>query len=408
MANQTSETRWTARAPDGDESGPVAGSEVDDRRRAGAVFHRWAEQETAQRREEFERAVPYTRDHESGIGRPLPLEKCGRLVVVGIEAVGQFAAEALGRSHEIVAFLDSRALPVGTTLLDRPVAALEAVTTLSFDAALIASSSVGEIITRLRRLGVSRERILLLSEVLDGLVVFGAGAGGLRVWEMVPRKEMIRCFADNDTRKQGTTLQGIPVIAPSEIARTDYRFVIVASMYRKEIETQLRALNIPEEKVLAIDPTLPPVVWRTARRPELLTEARTFFPEFGDDDLERVWSFGQHCAAAAVTGFDGLSLAVGVVLVAAGCRVTAFGATGVAPGRSALGIQAVERACSAEELASVALVVAGLVGAMAGSFRPGQAVIAAHCRTPTGAHRETAHLAFWYSPPREWLRPPAD
>lgn len=65
----------------------------------------------------------------------------------------------------------------------------------------------------------------------------------------------IVAYADNDARRQGKNIQGIPVIAPSEILRMEYDYVvIITERYYFEMHRQLTGeLMIPAERIMNYD-----------------------------------------------------------------------------------------------------------------------------------------------------------
>lgn len=93
------------------------------------------------------------------------------------------------------------------------------------------------------------------------VVVFGAGATGLAVLSQI--RQDARCevvgFADNATERQGTSLEGLPVLAPEALSNRGIDRVVVASHGWRSIVAQLRALGIPDERIEihAVEPESP-------------------------------------------------------------------------------------------------------------------------------------------------------
>ncbi|PKN08853.1 MAG: hypothetical protein CVU73_06375 [Deltaproteobacteria bacterium HGW-Deltaproteobacteria-8] len=78
------------------------------------------------------------------------------------------------------------------------------------------------------------------------IVVFGTGERGRRCRERLARLGVsVRCFADNDPKRQGTLLDGIPVLAPQALAGQAAGLpVIVCSWAQESIVGQLRCLGV--------------------------------------------------------------------------------------------------------------------------------------------------------------------
>jgi len=70
------------------------------------------------------------------------------------------------------------------------------------------------------------------------VIVFGASAGGRNYKEKQIDYEIL-AFVDNDKNKQGTTLERIPIIAPEYMEEYDYDYIVIASVFYKEIKHQL-------------------------------------------------------------------------------------------------------------------------------------------------------------------------
>lgn len=332
-----------------------------------------------------------------------------RIAVIGTGRFAQLLAEALERFHDVVAFAEPFAVPEGISLGGRKLVSTDLLHLLEVDAVIMAEGGVGQGEEMLPRNWNPSIPIVEATQVFDRLLVFGAGAGGRKVWEVIPRKASILAFVDNDVNKSGSQIEGVPVILPESVSQHDYRYILVASMYRDEIESQLKQLGIPERRVLSIDPTRRPRVRSVSRRKELLKEARMFWPELLEEDLKRAWSFAVHCADVALLDFARESLAVGVIMAAAGARVLAFGAPSALHGATALGVNAISTSFRPEDAnAFSACIVLGPKGisSITGSWQPGQRLIAPRQLNLGEYHRQTANLSFWYAPPRQWLSIP--
>lgn len=84
------------------------------------------------------------------------------------------------------------------------------------------------------------------------LILFGAGRAGQGFLAHFPALDVL-AFADNDPAKQGTDVNGVPVILPDAIEGMSYDLVVITTGWWKSISTQLQALGVPSEKI-----TLPP------------------------------------------------------------------------------------------------------------------------------------------------------
>ena len=81
-------------------------------------------------------------------------------------------------------------------------------------------------------------------------VVFGTGSLARAFCAKMPADLDILAFADNDVRRQGTSFEGRPVVAPAAIPALDPDAVIVASCFHEEISTQLTSLvGLAPEKI---------------------------------------------------------------------------------------------------------------------------------------------------------------
>ncbi|TBU99966.1 nucleoside-diphosphate sugar epimerase/dehydratase [Stutzerimonas kirkiae] len=78
------------------------------------------------------------------------------------------------------------------------------------------------------------------------IVLFGAGRSG-EIFLESHRELQVLAFADNDPKKQGQALRGIPVIAPADIASTGCDSIVITTVYPPaEILDQLAALGLAD------------------------------------------------------------------------------------------------------------------------------------------------------------------
>jgi hypothetical protein len=336
-----------------------------------------------------------------------------RLAVFGAGRVARFAAALLRRHHEIVAFLDNDRDQLGRMIDGVEVRSPASLGTLRCDAILIAGSADDGMVQQLRQAGVPSGCVLRLEEVFERLVVFGAGQGGLQVFDSVPSAGMVLCFADSDPRRHGT-LRNVPVVAPSLLRAVDHGYVLVASIHRDEIERQLLRAGVAAARILSIDPSAWTAAVQLEPRPDATERVRRFSERLAPADVARVVSFGTHCARALVLAFEPDTVAVGAALAASGCHVTALDAPALIDRLVALGIEAVATAPSVATvgpmLHGVSVLVAGSEGFpdwLRGRLLPTHKLIAPAATDFSGAHVCTDHLAFWYAPPRQWLAAPS-
>ncbi len=90
--------------------------------------------------------------------------------------------------------------------------------------------------------------------------LFGTGYIGevcMEAWEQREdgQKPEILAFLDNDQRKQGNRFRGIPVLAPVEIQKQNYDYIVIASdSHFREIYLQLtNMMGVSEKKILVYD-----------------------------------------------------------------------------------------------------------------------------------------------------------
>ncbi|MCI8400780.1 MAG: glycosyltransferase [Lachnospiraceae bacterium] len=94
-----------------------------------------------------------------------------------------------------------------------------------------------------------------LCRAVDGReknIIFGAGSDGtnLLAWLRAHNRDKTEAFCDNAETKWGASLNGIPVISPSELTEKAGRLVIVASkLYSREIREQLTGLGVEAERI---------------------------------------------------------------------------------------------------------------------------------------------------------------
>lgn len=83
------------------------------------------------------------------------------------------------------------------------------------------------------------------------ILIFGTGNGYINMKKNINSSIInILAFIDNNSNKIGQILEEIKIISPNEIFNYDYDYIIIASSYYEQIESQLLELNISKNKVL--------------------------------------------------------------------------------------------------------------------------------------------------------------
>ena len=79
-------------------------------------------------------------------------------------------------------------------------------------------------------------------------VLFGTGEYYQRFRHWFDDRKVL-AILDNDRKKQGTMLDGRPVISPEEITGLSFDAVVILSFYVTEMKKQLLSLGIDETKI---------------------------------------------------------------------------------------------------------------------------------------------------------------
>ncbi len=81
-------------------------------------------------------------------------------------------------------------------------------------------------------------------------VIFGATTSGKAIYEEIKEKYTIVAYADNDVKKQGGNIEGIPIIGPDALESLSWdQIIIVSTSAMEAIKSQLLKLGIPEQKI---------------------------------------------------------------------------------------------------------------------------------------------------------------
>lgn len=88
------------------------------------------------------------------------------------------------------------------------------------------------------------------------VVIFGAGLAGVQQWMALCRLPAIEVvsFLDNDPRKHGTPMFGMPVRGIEALASIDYDYILVASIHHAAIRTQLVKSRVAARRILVLTP----------------------------------------------------------------------------------------------------------------------------------------------------------
>lgn len=80
------------------------------------------------------------------------------------------------------------------------------------------------------------------------LILFGAGNYGKSAYDEFHKEYKIVCFADNNSRIQGTTIKGVPVISPNELKKwmDDNTTVVVCCGLYRDIVNQIEKMGIDD------------------------------------------------------------------------------------------------------------------------------------------------------------------
>lgn len=81
-------------------------------------------------------------------------------------------------------------------------------------------------------------------------IIFGATKSALDIVHKLEETAEVIAFCDNDTKKQGSEIEGKPVISPSDLNNFSWdKIIIVSFSAMKVIKNQLLRIGIAEEKI---------------------------------------------------------------------------------------------------------------------------------------------------------------
>ncbi len=87
---------------------------------------------------------------------------------------------------------------------------------------------------------------------MDKVIIFGCGPTGLRTYHLLKKSKKIVAFLDNDEKKTGSRIEGIPVYLPEEklLKSIDFDYIVIASVYGdKQMREQLHAMGIEDDRM---------------------------------------------------------------------------------------------------------------------------------------------------------------
>lgn len=82
------------------------------------------------------------------------------------------------------------------------------------------------------------------------VILFGTGKGSLIVESALKDTVHIICYCDNDKSKWETFHNGKIVINPSQLIKTKFDFIVIASQFNESIYNQLKDYGISDNKIL--------------------------------------------------------------------------------------------------------------------------------------------------------------
>lgn len=99
------------------------------------------------------------------------------------------------------------------------------------------------------------------------VLIFGASGYGKRVmYSLDDREYRVNAFIDNNKEIQGSSVLGIPVIAPEEVEKYNFDIIILSTaIYETEMKAQLISLGVLEDKVVAYQPHSSGIFWQDNR-----------------------------------------------------------------------------------------------------------------------------------------------
>lgn len=91
----------------------------------------------------------------------------------------------------------------------------------------------------------------LMEEKMNKLIIFGSGKIGRKTYRYIDKTQnSILCYVDNDPKKQGGGINGRAIISPDEMVHIKYDYILIASVYWREIRYQLLELGVDAKRII--------------------------------------------------------------------------------------------------------------------------------------------------------------
>lgn len=101
-----------------------------------------------------------------------------------------------------------------------------------------------------RQLALQRQQLQVFSLCgkSEGIIIFGAGGMGKKILKSNMISNLIKHVVDNDSRKWGQEISGFSIKSPDELLINNKNFILVASIFYKDIKKQLSNMGFIENK----------------------------------------------------------------------------------------------------------------------------------------------------------------
>lgn len=83
------------------------------------------------------------------------------------------------------------------------------------------------------------------------VIVFGTGKGYIQLKSFFLSDVEVIAFCDNDSQKWNCEFENIIILNPKDIQKYDFDYLIIASIYYKEIEKQLQMIGIDNHRIIS-------------------------------------------------------------------------------------------------------------------------------------------------------------
>lgn len=85
------------------------------------------------------------------------------------------------------------------------------------------------------------------------VLIFGASVGGRRCFQTLSEDRQAIAFIDNDPKKEGMRICGLPVYSPEQIFNLEFSEVLVASVHADAIIRQLEGLGVSSSSIVRVE-----------------------------------------------------------------------------------------------------------------------------------------------------------